>query len=82
MPTDKIVYTITDNGMDGRSPTSTIYATFDKDERDEVYDDSKNKAWYGKEKRIVEIEPETKQALAKLDAVQRLLLDVEQKELK
>jgi len=82
MTTDKIVYTISDSGMDGRSPPKDIFAAYDKDERDDVYEASKNKSWYAKGKRIVEVEPEQKQALAKLDAVQRLLLDVEQKELK
>ena len=82
MSTDKIVYTITDSGTDGRNSPKDIFASWDKDERDVEYKHSRNKAYYSTAKRIVEVESEQKQALAKLDAVQRLLLDVEQKELK
>jgi hypothetical protein len=80
--TDKIIYLITDNGVDGRAQTSVIFASYDEQERDATYDISRNKAWYNKAKRIVEVERETKQALAKLDGVGRLLLDIEQKEIK
>ena len=79
--TDSIVYIVTESGVDGRAPTNTVFASFDQEERDEWYEaKGKNKGYYNKSKRIVEIEHEFKQALAKLDGVQRLLLNVAQRD--
>ena len=80
--TDKIVYLITDNGMDGRAPTSIVFASYDSQECDDTYNRSKNKAYYGQSKKIIEIEKETRQAMVKLDGVQRLMLDIDQREVK
>jgi len=78
--TDKIVYTVTESGMDGRAPTSIRFASFDKEVRD-LWDDGqgKNKCYYSKARQIVDIEHETKQALAKLDGLQRLMLNIAQR---
>ncbi len=81
---DKIVYTITESGVDGRGPTNVVFATWREQLRDNTLDNisSSNRGWYSKGKHIVEIESATKQALAKLDGVQKLLLDIDQKILK
>lgn len=68
--------------MDGRAPTSIVFASYDSQECDEIYNRSKNKAYYSQTKQIVEVEKETKQAMAKLNGLQRLMLDIDQRELK
>jgi hypothetical protein len=79
--TDKIVYTVTENGVDGRAPTTVMFASFDEQERDKWYESkANNKAWYSKSKQIVEIENELKQALAKLDGIHRLMLNIKQRD--
>jgi len=80
--TDKIVYLITDHGIDGREPESILFATYDSQECEDVFNGSKNKAYYSKTKRIVEVEKATSQAMAKLDGIQRLMLDIDQREMK
>ncbi len=78
---NKIVYLITDSGVDGREQTKVIYASYDEQERDKVHEASKNKNWHAKSMRIAEVERETKQALAKLDGISRLLLGLDQKDI-
>jgi len=80
--TDKIAYLITEHGVDGRAAETIVFASYDEQERDGVYDASKNKNYYSKTKRIVEVEHETKQALAKLNGVHRMMLNLDQRALK
>lgn len=70
----KIVFLITDNGMDGRAPTSVHAAFWDETERDRAFDSDKNKAYYNKEERIIDEDAHRMKALAKLDAIDRLCL--------
>ena len=78
---DKIVYLVTDHGVDGRAPETIVYASFDKEERDQYFESLKFGYYYNKAKRIIDIEHEYKQALAKLNGVHKLVLDLDQKEL-
>jgi len=80
--TDKIAYLITDHGEDGRAAETIMFASYDEQERDVTYNASKNKNYYSKTKRIVEIEHTTKQALAKLNGVHRLMLNLDQRVIK
>jgi len=78
--TDKIIYTVTESGMDGRAPTNITFASFDKEVRDLWYDGlGKNRCYYSKSRQIVDVEHETKQALAKLDGLHRLMLNIAQR---
>ena len=75
----RIMYMAEDNGVDGRAPTSIVFAAFDEGERDRMVANAKSGAWYTKTERIVDVEQETKAALAKLDGVERLLLGLPQR---
>ena len=75
---DKIVYLITDYGVEGRAPESITYASFDKSQRDKYYDSLKFSSYYSKAKRIIDTEHERKQALAKLNGVHKLVLSIAQ----
>jgi len=78
--TDKIAYLVTESGMDGMGKMNITFASFDETARDAWYDaKGNNKCYYSKSKRIIEVEKEHKQAMAKLDGVQRLLLDIDQR---
>ncbi len=70
----QIVYTITDNGVDGRDRTSTVYASFTESERDERLSREPSKAWKEKGETIVDVGTARAQALAKLDGLDRLVL--------
>ena len=70
----QIVFLVTDNGVDGRAPTTVRYASFSESERDAMIDADPSKAWRGKEERILDIEAAKAQALAKLDGIDRLVL--------
>ncbi len=80
--TDRIVYLVTDSGVDGRSPASVIFASFDEQKRDAWHAADKNKAWHSTTKQILEIETTHKKALRKLDGIERLVLDIPQREVK
>ena len=76
--TDKIVYLVTDSGMEGREPAKAIFASYDEHERDVWHETDKNKAYHSVTKRIVEVEKEEAKAMRKLNAVDKLLLDLNQ----
>lgn len=70
----QIVYFATDNGVDGRAPTSVMYASFSEKERDAMIDADASKAWRGKGEKIIDEKTAQAQALAKLDGIDRLVL--------
>lgn len=71
---DRIVYLITESGVDGRGIPRPVYASWDKTDAEEAFNNSKNKPYYTFGKQIVEVGPATKQVLAKLSALDQLLL--------
>lgn len=73
----RIAYLITDNGIDGMAPTSIMQAFWEEHDRDLVYGESKNKAYYSTIEQIVDVEPAKKQARCKLNGLDRLLLGIE-----
>lgn len=70
----QIVYLVTQNGVDGREPTSQVAAFFDEGERDNFVATSKNKNWYSTEEKIIDVDAAYKKALAKLNEVDKLVL--------
>lgn len=70
----KIVFGVTDSGVDGREVTKVLYASFDEKERDAMLAKDKSKAYRGVNEAIVDVESRRKQALAKLDGIDRLVL--------
>lgn len=76
---DKIVYLVTDHGIDGRDKENIMFASYDEQKANDWFEENPNKAWYTKTKRIVEIEQDSKKALAKLDGLERLLLNIQQR---
>ena len=70
----KIVYTVTDNGIDGRGPTVTLYASYNETERDRMLEEDKSKAWRSTHEQIVDMDTAVCQALSKLNGIDRLVL--------
>ncbi len=70
----QIVYTVTDSGIDGREKTTTIYASFNEADRDAMLEADKSKAWRSRQEVIVDVNVARRQALAKLDGLDRLVL--------
>ncbi len=78
--TDRIVYLVTNSGMDGRAKEHIDFADYSESARDKWYEKlGKNRCYYSKTKRIVETIPATKQALARINGLDRLLLGIEMK---
>lgn len=70
----QIVYVATDSGMDGSGPTVVLYAAFTETERDAMIDADKAKPWRGKGEQIVDVASARRQALSKLNGIDRLVL--------
>lgn len=77
----RIAFTITYNGVDGFEKTSIEYASWDEDERDQKYDNLKSPGYYNKNEMIVDEEAAHKQAMNKLDGVDRLVLELDQRKM-
>lgn len=78
---DKIVYLVTDHGVDGRERESIVFASFDAEDVNIFFDSLKYPNYYSRTKRIIDTDRELKRALTKLDGVHRLVLGIEQREL-
>ncbi len=72
--TKKIAYLVNDNGVDGREPTETLYATWEEADRENLLNSDKAKNWRSKAETIVDIEHARAKALAKLDGLDKLVL--------
>ena len=70
----RIVYLVTQNGVDGREPTSQVAAFFDEATRDNFIATSANKMWYSTEEKIIDEAVAYKKAAAKLNEVDKLVL--------
>lgn len=70
----RIVYLVTDNGIDGRERTSIVAAAWTENARDKLIEKDPAKNWRGKEERIIDEAFARKEALAKLDGLDRFLL--------
>ena len=74
--TKRIVYIATDSGIDGREPERVLYAAWTEQERDEMLQADKSKAWRRPTEKIIDEDVAKRQALAKLDGIDRLVLDL------
>ena len=73
-PTMKIVYEAIDNGIDGRDKDNILYATFSEEELKELHSKDKSKVWRRLSQKIINVKVSRKQALAKLNSIDRLVL--------
>ena len=74
--TKKIAYTITDSGMDGRSKTRVVAAFWTEEARDAALEKDKNRIYRSTGEQIVDVAVQEKSAIAKLDGIDRLVLDI------
>lgn len=70
----RIVYTAIDSGVDGRGQTTAVYASFNEQERDSMINADASKAWRAKHECIIDPAVTYRQALAKLNGIDRLVL--------
>lgn len=70
----KIIYSVTSSGIDGRDKQNILYSSYDEDELKATLKEDPNKCYYGITEQIIDIDARRRQALAKLDGVDRLLL--------
>lgn len=70
----RIVYTAIDSGVDGRGQTTTLYASFNEQERDSMINADAGKARRSKHECIIDPGVAYQQALAKLNGIDRLVL--------
>lgn len=76
---DVIVYTAENYGMDGRDKRSIAFASFIKAERDKWLEDNPNRAYYSENKFIADTVSDHRQALSKLNGLDRLFLELPQR---
>lgn len=70
----QIVYTVIDSGIDGRAPSTVLYAAPSEEERDRLLNSDPSKMWRATGEQIVDLEVARKAALAKLNGIDRLAL--------
>lgn len=73
----KIVYIGVDNGIDGRERDQILYAAWKEDELLKLHKSDKSKNLRTCSEIIVDVEKAKKEALAKLNGVDRLVLGLE-----
>ena len=74
---NKIVYTATENGVDGRGKSKIMIASFDEEELKLKHNKSKNRKWLFVGMKIIDDSEVRAQAIKKLDAVELLVLGIE-----
>lgn len=74
MANKKIAYCAVSYGVDGREKKSILYASFDEDELNVLHNKDKSKNFREVEEEIVDVDEARKEALAKLDGIDRLVL--------
>ena len=70
----QIIYIAVDNGIDGMAKDSILYASFDESELIKLMNKDKSKPWRTKKEVIVDVDSAKKQALRKLNGIDRLVL--------
>lgn len=66
------------DGVDGRGPAKVMYAYLTPEQLDRRIADDKNKAWRTVEKKIVNLATVKAQALAKLDGIEKMAINMMQ----
>ena len=77
MTMKRIVYYVGYEGIEGKDKLRITFASFDEKEVIEHIEKDVNKNWLHKGEKIIDVEYETKQALAKIDGIGKLLLGIE-----
>lgn len=72
----QIAYLAIDNGIDGREPSTILYASFDESEFKKMMESDKAKNWRHATERIVDVAAAQAVALSKLDGIDRLVLNL------
>jgi len=70
----RIVFTVVQNGFDGRTLSAAVFASYEEKERDEWYAQSPNKNFYRCADLIVDEDSDSITAWNKLNAVEKMLL--------
>lgn len=70
----KIIYTATDNGIDGREKSNVLYAAFSEGEIKALHNKDKGKAWRTLGEEIIDEKIAIKKALSKLNGIDRAVL--------
>ena len=70
----QIAYLVVDNGIDGRSPDTTVYCSMFESIRDEWFKKSPNKSWYTKKEQIVDLDEIALELWKTLNPVQKAAL--------
>jgi hypothetical protein len=72
----RIAYTISSSGVDGREPKRIEKAFWNEDVRNKEFDNDPNKNYLTKGEQIVNEDEARKTALAKLDGIDTLILNL------
>ena len=74
----RIVFTVVTYGSDGRGKQSEVFATLSELEQIEWYNNNLNKNYYSLSEKIIDTDTAVKEAKGKLNAIDKLMLGVEQ----
>lgn len=72
------IFLIVHHGIEGREPESILFAFTDETERDQFHEKHPNKGYYSKVDRVVDLEAHRKEALTKLDGLDKLALNLQE----
>lgn len=72
----RIVYTASDSGIDGMGPREIVYASYDETRLKKMIRTDKNKNWLTFGEQIVDVDAQKRKSLAKLDALDKLVIDI------
>lgn len=75
---DRIVYLATDYGVDGRDKRRIVHAAWSMEALTKKLDKDPAKAWRNVEKEIADTDAVRKAALAKLNGLDKLVLEVDE----
>lgn len=70
------IFTAVDNGIEGKDPDIIVFASQVEAVRDHWLENNPNKNWYSKKDMVVDLKVCKKQALAKLDGLDKLALAI------
>ena len=74
----RIVFTVTESGIDGKAPTKIIFASYSEEQRDSWLASNKNRNYFDTNEHTVDTEKAKKKAFGKLDAVDLLVLGIDE----
>lgn len=69
-----IVFTVINSGIDGRERDVIVYANESESERDKWFNASKNKDWYRKSEKIIDVEKIRTNVIHKMNVIERLVM--------